>query len=183
MTPPPEEPLCVLIVDDDEIMGPRLQRAVAARGMEALYARGQTEALALARQEAPDRVVLDLRMADGDGLSTLQALLKLDPTIKVVMLTGYGSIASAVEATRLGAVNYVQKPAHADQILEAFEQIPGAPRSPGEGYTAPSLARAEWEHIQRVLTDCGGNISQAARILGLHRRSLQRKLQKYPPRD
>jgi two-component system response regulator RegA len=180
---PPTEPTSILIVDDDEILGPRLQRAMADRGLEAWYARGQAEALALAEREAPDRVVLDLRMEDGDGLSTLQALRALDPTIAVVMLTGYGSIASAVEATRMGALNYVQKPAHADQILAAFEQVPGTVRTPSEDYTAPSLARAEWEHINRVLTDCGGNISLAARILGLHRRSLQRKLQKHPPRS
>ena len=177
------EPKCILIVDDDEVLGRRLARAMADRGMVSLYAGGQAEAVSLARSESPDMVVLDLRMSDGDGLSTLKALTALDPTVSVVMLTGYGSIANAVEATRLGAVNYVQKPAHADQILEAFAQVPGEPRAVSDGYTAPSLARAEWEHINRVLTDCGGNISQAARVLGLHRRSLQRKLQKYPPRE
>lgn len=182
MTRPPEESSSILIVDDDEALGRRLQRAMHDRGFQAWHARGHAEAIEVVRREAPDRVVLDLRMDDGDGLTTLQALRAIDPTIAVVMLTGYGSIASAVEATRLGALNYVQKPAHADQVLEAFGLIPGAPHTTREDYTAPSLARAEWEHIQRVLTDCGGNISRAAQILGIHRRSLQRKLQKHPPR-
>jgi two-component system, response regulator RegA len=101
-----------------------------------------------------------------------------------VVLTGYGSIATAVEATRRGAVDYLTKPADADQILAAFEKSgkkSAAKNAAAEVASAPSLARVEWEHIQRILTDCGGNISQAARVLGIHRRSLQRKLSKYPP--
>ena len=97
------------------------------------------------------------------------------------MLTGYGSIATALEAVRLGATHYLTKPADVDDILAAFARAHRAPSElPTAPHDVPSLARTEWEHIHRVLTDCGGNISQAARLLGLHRRSLQRKLAKYP---
>ena len=100
------------------------------------------------------------------------------------MLTGYGSIATAIDAIRLGATYFLAKPADADDILAAFARSESPPLdTPAADYRAPSLARAEWEHINRVLSDCGGNISEAARILGIHRRSLQRKLQKYPPRE
>lgn len=174
---------CVLVVDDDDILGPRLRRAFSDRGHESFYADSGRAALSLAAQESPDWVVLDLRMPDMSGLSVLQALKESDPTVSVVMLTGYGSIANAVDAMRLGAAGYVQKPAHADEVIMAFTRStdPAATVAPSEHHT-PSLARTEWEHINRVLTDCGGNISQAARVLGIHRRSLQRKLQKYPPR-
>jgi two-component system response regulator RegA len=108
--------------------------------------------------------------------------LRLDPSTKIVLLTGYGSIATAVDAIRIGAVNYLAKPADVDDILAAFARSESPPLSPPDvGYDPPSLARAEWEHINRVLSDCGGNISEAARRLGIHRRSLQRKLQKRPP--
>ena len=172
---------CVLVVDDDDILGPRLRRAFGDRGHEAFYADSGRAALSLSAQESPDWVVLDLRMPDMSGLAVLQALKEADPTVSVVMLTGYGSIANAVDAMRLGAVGYVQKPAHADEIILAFARSTDPSAQLVEDHHTPSLARAEWEHINRVLTDCGGNISQAARVLGIHRRSLQRKLQKYPP--
>jgi two-component system response regulator RegA len=101
--------------------------------------------------------------------------MALDPGTVVVVLTGYGSIATAVESIKLGAASYLTKPADADQIVAAFGGI-----QPAEDAEVPSLARVEWEHIQRVLTDCGGNVSKAARLLGIHRRSLQRKLSKNP---
>ncbi|HLL54890.1 MAG TPA: helix-turn-helix domain-containing protein, partial [Myxococcaceae bacterium] len=108
---------------------------------------------------------------------------EIDPATQVVVLTGYGSIATAVQAVRLGATHYVPKPADADDILAAFQRgqqdPPSAPST--IDFQPPTLARAEWEHINRVLGDCGGNISEAARRLGIHRRSLQRKLQKHPP--
>jgi two-component system response regulator RegA len=105
----------------------------------------------------------------------------LDASTRIIVLTGYGSIATAVEAVRLGAFNYLPKPADVDDLLLAFSRGPGEVAEVSEDFQPPTLARAEWEHIQRVLADCGGNISEAARRLGLHRRSLQRKLQKYPP--
>jgi two-component system response regulator RegA len=102
-------------------------------------------------------------------------LKALDPATVIVVLTGYGSIATAVESVKLGAACYLTKPADADQIVAAFTGVQLGPAA-----EVPSLARVEWEHINRVLTDCGNNVSQAARILGIHRRSLQRKLTKYP---
>jgi two-component system response regulator RegA len=113
----------------------------------------------------------------------LRELLALDPETQIVVLTGYGSIATAIDAVRLGAVYYLAKPADADEILAAFArgQNPPARDLDAAQFEAPSLARAEWEHINRVLSDCGGNISEAARRLKIHRRSLQRKLSKYAP--
>jgi two-component system response regulator RegA len=112
----------------------------------------------------------------------VEGLRRLDETTCIIMLTGYGSIATALTATKLGADHYLGKPADADQILNAYSRISeGLHDAAGEPHAVPSLARVEWEHIQRVLTDCDGNVSQAAKLLGLHRRSLQRKLAKYPP--
>lgn len=170
----------VLIVEDDEVFRTRLARAFAARGFDVRQAAGGEAALAMARQETPEFVVVDLRMPGMSGLDVVRELKLLDPTTSVVLLTGYGSIATAVEAIHRGATHYLTKPADVDDIVAAFDgvQPPGAD---GASEThVPSLARVEWEHINRVLTDCGGNISQAARLLGLHRRSLQRKLAKYP---
>ncbi len=138
--------------------------------------------MALAQVEPPEMAILDLKMPRRSGLDLLAELKRLDPTTKVVMLTGFGSIANAVDAMRLGATNYVSKPADVDDILAAFARgerpaLEGA----ANDYQAPSLARAEWEHIHRVLSDCAGNVSEAARRLGIHRRSLQRKLQKLAP--
>ena len=126
--------------------------------------------------------IVDLSMPGDSGLVLLQDLIAMHPDIQVVLLTGYGSIATAVEAMRLGAVNMIQKPADADMVLAAFERRHAGPEdeTPAE-YQPPTLARAEWEHIQRVLTDCGGNVSLAARKLGMHRRTLQRKLKTFPP--
>lgn len=173
----------ILIVDDDELFRTRLAAAFERRGYEARAADGHEEAVHLARLDSPELAVVDLRMEGPSGLELLRDLREIDPATKVVMLTGYGSIATAVEAMRLGAVNYVPKPADADEIIVAFERGEAPPLEPTDReFDAPSLARAEWEHINRVLSDCGGNISETARRLGIHRRSLQRKLQKYPPR-
>jgi two-component system response regulator RegA len=171
----------VLIVDDDETFRTRLVRAFQSRQLEAQGARNGEEAVALAKKESPELAVVDLRMPGMSGLEVVRELKAIDAMTNIVVLTGYGSIATALEAVRLGATHYLTKPADVDDILAAFERAhrPPAdmPLGPPE---VPSLARAEWEHINRVLTDCGGNISQAARLLGLHRRSLQRKLSKYP---
>ena len=154
-------------------------RAFAARGYEAAGVGDGETALARVGELAPECIVLDLKMPGKDGLTVLRELLAADGNLRVVVLTGYGSIASALEAVRLGAIDYLTKPADADQILAAFAQ-PGRSLA-GAEMAPPSLDRVEWEHIQRVLTECGGNISKAARLLGLHRRSLQRKLEKLPP--
>jgi two-component system response regulator RegA len=170
----------VLVVDDDAVFRMRLSKALSARGFEAQVAATVAEALALARASPPQRAIVDLRMGNESGLQLVRRLVELDRSIRVVVLTGYGSIATAVEALRLGAVNYITKPADTDQILSAFEvSNDGGPADPPA--STPSLARVEWEHIQRILNDCGGNISEASRRLGIHRRSLQRKLSKLPP--
>ncbi len=168
----------LLLVDDDEVLRERLARALRERGFAVTTARGGEEALELARRETPEYAVVDLRMPGPSGIEVLDELRAIDPATRVLMLTGYGSIATAVEATRRGAVGYLSKPADADEIVAA---LTGKPAVDGGAIDTPTLARAEWEHIQRVFTDCDGNVSETARRLGIHRRSLQRKLQKYPP--
>jgi two-component system response regulator RegA len=172
-----------LIVDDDDIFRNRLCRAFSARGWEAIGAADGASALELSSQSSPDLAVVDLRLAGMSGLDIVQGLRNLDETTCIIMLTGYGSIATALTATKLGANHYLSKPADADQILNAYHQISDGSHTRADlpDSPVPSLARVEWEHIQRVLTDCEGNVSQAAKLLGLHRRSLQRKLSKYPP--
>lgn len=173
----------ILLVDDDDVLRTRLARAFEQRGLDVRAAGSAAEALASARAESPELAVVDLRMPDASGLDVVRELARIDPQTKIVVLTGYGSIATALEAIRLGAVHYLQKPADADEILAALRRSEHAPdEAPHPPAEVPSLARAEWEHISRVLADCGGNVSQAARLLGVHRRSLQRKLSKYPSR-
>jgi len=172
----PETPRSLLLVDDDEPLRRRLARALVDRGFEVREAASGDEALAMARLDSPEFAVVDLRMEGLSGLDLVRELRAIDEATRVVVLTGYGSIATAIEAMRLGAVHYLTKPSDADQVVAALEQ--GAGASPPDEIEVPSLARVEWEHIQRVLLDCGGNVSEAARRLGLHRRSLQRKLGK-----
>jgi two-component system, response regulator RegA len=184
MTEPPAK-LVALVVDDDEAFRSRLCRALADRGWEAHASADGSSALRVADEYEPDLAIVDLRLPGMSGLDIVKELSDRDRSTCVIMLTGYGSIATALTATRLGAAHYLSKPADADQILDAYRKasVPGEPSAAdGEAAPVPSLARVEWEHIQRVLADCDGNISQAAKLLGLHRRSLQRKLSKYPPR-
>lgn len=171
----------MLIVDDDDRLRAALMRAFKLRCWDALAAAGMDEAIRLAEQLSPDLVTVDLRMPGENGLSIVRELRALDSTTFILVLTGYGSIATAMDAVRLGADHYMSKPADADQILAAFDSAGNVQPSGNEDIPVPSLARVEWEHIQRVLADFNGNISQAAKKLGLHRRSLQRKLSKYPP--
>ncbi len=179
-TPKPGEKLIkLLLVDDDQIFRTRLVRALSQRGFEVHAAANAEEGIVLARRVQPERAIVDMRMPGMGGLDLIDELARIDPDLDIVVLTGYGSIATAVEAVRRGARDYLTKPVDTDQILAAFERDPDAGGAVPDG--APSLARVEWEHIQRILTDCGGNISQAARRLGIHRRSLQRKLSKLPP--
>ena len=175
MTP---ESSTFLLVDDDERYVSQLQRAFARRGFTCHIATSGQQALALAESCSFNYASVDLRMPGMNGLDVVRGLVQRVPGIHIVVLTGFGSIATAVEAVRLGARHYLTKPADANDLLAAFARTePG--REP-INHEVPSLARAEWEHIQRVLDDCGGNISQAARLLRIERRSLQRKLAKHP---
>ena len=167
----------ILVVDDDEPFRARLARSLEARGFEVESAASAQEALRAARAFRPDRAVVDLRMADGSGLDVLSELQRELPTIVSIVLTGYGSIATALEAVRRGAIDYLTKPVDADDVLRAFDAS-----SEETAESVPSLHRVEWEHIQRILADCEGNVSKAARLLGIHRRTLQRKLATRPPR-
>ena len=174
----------VLVVDDDERLRERLALSFSRRGLPAREAGSVAEGLERIREAVPDLAVIDLRMRGESGLELLRELVAANPDVLAVILSGYGSIATAIDAVRLGAVDFVQKPADVDMLLQAFERALAEDplEAPEPDYEPPSLARAEWEHIQRVLNDCGGNVSRAARMLGLHRRTLQRKLHKYPPR-
>lgn len=177
----------VLLVDDDERLRTRMVRAFEERGYEAQQAEGYDGALVIASEESTEFAVVDLRMPGKSGLEVVRELHRIDPATKIVVLTGYGSIATALEAVRLGATHYLTKPADVDEVIAAFDRDhcePGEVLAIGEAEApeTPSLARVEWEHIQRVLTDCDGNITKAAERLGIHRRSLQRKLAKFPTR-
>jgi two-component system response regulator RegA len=172
----------VLLVDDDLVFRDRLAAALRSRGLAVKTAATPAEAMAVAQAWTFDGAVIDLRMPGGSGLNLVADLHAGWPSARLVVLTGYGSIATALQAVRSGAADYRTKPADADQVLAALRGEPAAyDREADQPLNVPSLDRMEWEHLQRVLADCGGNISQAARLLGINRRSLQRKLARYPP--
>jgi two-component system response regulator RegA len=170
----------LLVVEDDEILRERLARAFRARGLDVRAAATVEEAEQLASSDPPDLALVDLRLGSSSGLDLVAALNRIDPETTIVVLTGYGSVATAVEALRRGAAHYLTKPADADEILAAFDRVQGEAAAQSAPLQPMSLDRVEWEHINRVLMDCGGNVSEAARVLGLHRRTLQRKLAKLP---
>jgi len=174
----------LLIVEDDDVLRSRLARAFRARGFEVGEAGDAESGVRLAREDPPELALVDLRLPGASGLEAVRALHELDPGTAIVVLTGYGSIATALEAMRLGATHYLTKPADVEEILAAFDRGKASgppPESPAAAAVEiPSLARVEWEHINRVLADCEGNVSKAARALGIHRRSLQRKLSRFP---
>ena len=169
----------ILVVEDDDVFRRILVAAFEARGYEAQGVADAAAAIAAAERESPEMAVVDLRLPDQSGLDVVRQLKAIDESTAIVVLTGYGSIATALESVRLGATHYLTKPTDADRILAAF-QHGLASRSRDLTTEPPSLARVEWEHINRVLADCDGNVSKAARVLGIHRRSLQRKLSKFP---
>jgi two-component system response regulator RegA len=171
----------VLVVDDDDVFRNRLCRAFSERSWTADSVSNGNDALKFARDRSPDLVLVDLRMPGMGGLDLVQELRAVDSSMRIVMLTGYGSIPTAISAMKRGADYYLSKPIDVDQILAAYEKLESATVESEGPERVPSLARVEWEHMQRVLADCGDNISQAARLLGIHRRSLQRKLGKHPP--
>ena len=168
-----------LLVDDDGVFSSVLAKVLVRRGHQAVTALNGEQAAAQCSNQAIDRVVLDLKLERESGLSILQQLRTVQPDIEVVILTGYSSISTAVEAIKMGATNYLCKPAGADEIIAAFDNTEANAQVPMED-SPPSVNRLEWEHIQRVLNENDGNISATARSLGMHRRTLQRKLQKRP---
>jgi two-component system response regulator RegA len=171
--------LTVLLLEDDDAFRERLAIALRRRGLEVRTASEVDAALLLAREESPEWAIVDLRLPGRWGLDAVKELLELDPATRILILTGYGSISTAVEAMRLGAVHYLTKPASVDEILAALEGHPELPAA--KAWEPSSLELVEWEHLQRGLLACEGNLSQAARMLGIHRRSLQRKLARNPP--
>ena len=168
----------ILIVDDDESFRSALRNAFQRRGYEVALAGGLEEARRVSQTFAADYAVVDLRMPDGNGLEVVRELRARPEAPQVVVLTGYGTIGTAVEAVRMGAINYLSKPADADEIEAALR----GEKPQAALHEVPSLDRQEWEYLNRILSDCNGNISEAARRLKMHRRTLQRKLQKHPPK-
>lgn len=171
----------LLIIDDDEMFCHVLNRALARRGYDVIVAHDAEQAMTMAAQHSPTMATLDLKLENSSGLKLLPELLATVPQCRIVVLTGYSSIATAVEAIKLGAVNYLCKPVDADDVLTAFERQSGDPNTELAD-NPPSINRITWEHIQKVLQEHDGNISATARALGMHRRTLQRKLQKRPVR-
>ncbi|HAZ60853.1 MAG TPA: two-component system response regulator [Gammaproteobacteria bacterium] len=179
-TPAKLLPADLLIVEDDARFAEVLAAAMVRRGFQVTVAGGVAAARTLLDQGFSHALV-DLSLPDGSGLELVAALAEADPPTRVVVMTGYASIATAVEAIKLGAVHYLTKPTDADELLAAFERADGRSDIPLPD-TPPSVERLQWEHIQRVLTECGGNVSEAARRLAMHRRTLQRRLRKHPVR-
>lgn len=174
-------PSRILVVDDDTVFLERLATSLRRRGHEVVTAERLKDVRSLLSGFSPECAVIDLRLESESGLEVAGALRESLPEIRILILTGYGSISTAVDAMRLGAVDYLSKPADTDQIESALFAGREVGISNGPAAPVPSLERVEWEHMQRVLRDSGGNISATARKLGIERRTLQRKLQKYPP--
>jgi two-component system response regulator RegA len=170
----------LLVLDDDGPLRTRLGRALEQRGFEPVLVATVAEAVAAVRVKAPAFAVLDLRLEDGSGLSVVEAIHAARPEARVVMLTGYGNIATAVAAVKAGALDYLPKPADADDVAKALlarkDMSPAPPENP------MSADRVRWEHIQRVYELCGHNVSETARRLAMHRRTLQRILAKRAPK-
>ncbi len=169
----------LLLVDDDATFCQVMSQALDKRGFEVRVAHTVADAQAAAALSPPEYAVVDLKMPGPSGLELVQSLKALDEHTRIVVLTGYASVATAIEAIKLGAVHYLTKPADADEVVAAFQREAGDVTMAVEAKPI-SVARLEWEHIQKVLMECQGNISETARRLGMHRRTLQRKLTKRP---
>lgn len=172
----------LLLVDDDEAFRRVLARAMERRGYAVSTAADVSEALAAAQQHPPEYAVVDLKMPGESGLVLIERLMELDPNTRIVMLTGYASIATAIEAIKLGATHYLAKPVDADEVVAALNKVDGD-SSLFVSDSPLSVDRLEWEHIHRVLAENDGNISATARALKMHRRTLQRKLNKKPAKE
>ena len=176
----PDGPKSLLILDDDAPLRNRLARAMESRGFEVITAETVSDGISLAQQTPPAYAVLDMRLADGSGLDVVAALRDAREDARIILLTSYGNIATAVAAVKAGAVDYLPKPADADTIAAALLNAAdgGLPPPPENPMPAD---RVRWEHIQRVYEQCGRNVSETARRLKMHRRTLQRILNKYAP--
>ena len=170
----------LLLVDDDQTWLHHLATAMGRRGFSVITAGSVKEAIDQARNCVPDYAVIDLRLADGSGLDVVGVLREVRPDSRIIMLTGYGNIATAVAAVKLGAVDYLSKPADADDVCKALLAPPNQKAAPPENPL--SADRVRWEHIQRVYELCNRNVSETARRLNMHRRTLQRILAKRAPR-
>jgi two-component system response regulator RegA len=170
----------LVLVDDDRAFLARLARAMEIRGFEVRSAHSVAEGLDLIRQKAPAFAVVDMRLEDGNGLDVIAELANVRPQSRAIVLTGYGNIATAVSAVKLGAVDYLAKPADADEITDSLLAPSDEKAPPPEN--PMSADRVRWEHIQRVYELCGRNVSETARRLNMHRRTLQRILAKRAPK-
>jgi len=174
----------ILLVDDDEVLMSVLSRALSRRGYHVVQACNSELALEANKNNNFEKAVVDLKIAEESGLQLIPKLIEDNSQLQIVMLTGYSSIATAVEAIKRGAKNYLCKPADVDQILNAFESEEISNVDSDVGFeihsSPPSVERLEWEHIQRTMQENDNNVSATARALGMHRRTLQRKLQKRP---
>ena len=169
----------LLVLDDDNALRTRLGRALESRGFDVVTAASIAEAQAALGERVPAFAVLDMRLEDGNGLKIVEAIRERRDDARIIMLTGYGAIATAVAAVKAGAVDYLQKPADADDVVKALLATGDAPEPPENPMSAD---RVRWEHIQRVYELCDHNVSETARRLGMHRRTLQRILAKRAPR-
>lgn len=169
----------LLLLDDDAAFRTRLGRALTARGFVVSAVATVADALDISRLNPPAFAVLDMRLEDGNGLDVVNDLHKRRPDCRVIMLTGYGNIATAVAAVKAGAVDYLAKPADADDVVKALLALPGSAPNPPDN--PMSADRVRWEHIQRVYELCNHNVSETARRLNMHRRTLQRILAKRAP--
>lgn len=181
--PASESVIEYLVVDDDDDFRNRLVKALEDRQHRAAGSSTISQASKFLEQKTVKRIVLDLRIGAESGLTLLEQLPQTEETPQVVVLTGYGSIVTATKSIKLGAINFVSKPLSVDEIIGAFEIEQSDLAQTETDIEIPSLPEVEWEHIQRVLYDCNGNISKTAKLLGLHRRSLQRKLQRTPRKE
>jgi two-component system, response regulator RegA len=175
-TAPHDDRPTLLLVDDDDAFRAALGAALERRGFAVTLAAGPAEARDAAQTQVFEHALVDVRMPGGSGIDLVAALRVIDDGTRIVVLTGYGTIANAVEAMRAGAADYLTKPVDAVSCERALRGLP-----PGKEEDLPSLERVEYEYIHRVLADCGGNVSEAARRLHMHRRSLQRKIGRHPP--
>jgi len=170
----------LIVVDDDRAFAQRLVRAMELRGFEVRGAHSITEGIDLIRERAPAFAVVDMRLEDGNGLDVIAELARVRPDARAIVLTGYGNIATAVTAVKLGAVDYLAKPADADDVTDALLAPSDDKAPPPEN--PMSADRVRWEHIQRVYELCNRNVSETARRLNMHRRTLQRILAKRAPK-